>query len=201
MEDIWHGILPLRGQSLGIIGFGRIGRALVPKAKGFGLGILAYDPHVPAKIMKEMGVTSVGLHRLLKESDYVSLHCALTDENKHMLGLEQFKLMKTTAYLINSARGTLLDEEALYDALTMGYIAGVGLDALEVEPVNMDNPLLKLENVIFTGHSAHYSDIAIDNIRQSPVDAIAQIMSGKWPSGWVNPQVEAIFVARWGKPK
>jgi D-3-phosphoglycerate dehydrogenase len=201
MEDIWHGIAPLRGQTLGIIGFGRIARALVAKANGFGLRILVYDPHVPAQVMNEMGVASVGLHRLLKESDYVSVHCALTDENKHMLGSEQFKLMKKTAYLINTARGALLDEEALYNALTIGYIAGAGLDALEVEPVNMDNPLLKLDNVILTGHSAHYSDIAIENIRQSPVDDIAKIMSGEWPSGWINPQVEATFIARWGKPK
>ena len=199
MEETWSGIVPIRGQTLGLIGFGGIARALVPKAKGFSLRILAYDPYVPAEVMDKMGIEAVGLDRLLKESDFVSVHCALTSENRHMLGAEQLKLMKPTAYLINTARGPLVDEEALYAALTRGDIAGAGLDVTEVEPINMDNPLFELDNVVFTGHSAHYSDISAANYRRSPVEDVSRIMSGKWPTGWVNPQVEAKFIATWGK--
>lgn len=200
MEEIWRGIVPIRGQTLGLIGFGQIARALVPKAKGFGLKILAYDPHVSAAVMEEMGVEAAGLERLLKESDLVSLHTALTAQNRHMLGDGQFQLMKPTACLINTGRGLLVDEAALYQALTTGAIAGAGLDVMEVEPLKLDNPLLKLENVIVTGHSGHYSDMAIANIRQRPVEDVSRIMSGEWPRGWINPQVKEKYLARWGKP-
>jgi len=199
MEEIWRGIVPIRGQTLGLIGFGRIARAVVSKAKGFGLRILAYDPYVSAELMEKTGVEAVGLAQLLKESDFVSLHCALTNENQHMLGAKQFKLMKPTAYLINTARGALVDEKALYAALTQGVIAGAGLDVTEVEPINIDNPLLKLDNVVFTGHSAHYSDISVAYVRRKPIEDVYRIMSGKWPKGWVNPEVKAKFIARWGK--
>ena len=201
MEERWRGIAPIRGQTLGLIGFGQIPRTLVPKAKGFSLRILAYDPYVPAEVMDKMGVEAVGLDRLLKESDFVSVHAKLTSENRHMLGAEQFKIMKPTAYLINTARGPLVDEKALYAALTSGGIAGAGLDVTEVEPINMDNPLFGLENVFFTGHSSHYSDMAIANIRQRPAEDVSRIMSGEWPRGWINPEVEAKFIARWGKTK
>ncbi|MFC2069941.1 C-terminal binding protein [Chloroflexota bacterium] len=199
MERKWRGIVPIRGQTLGLIGFGRIPHALVPKAKGFGLKILAYDPYVAAEVIQKMEVETVELDYLLKESDFVSVHCALTSENRHMLGAEQFKLMKPTAYIINAARGLLVDEEALFTALIRGEIAGAGLDVVEVEPINMDNPLLKLDNVIFTGHSAHYSDISVEIVRRAPIDAVSSIMSGKWPEGWINPEVESKYVARWGK--
>ena len=201
MEEIWVGIIPLRGQTLGLIGFGQIARALVPKAKGFGLKILVYDPYVSATAMAELGVESVGLERLLKESDFVSLHTALTPQNQHMMGAEQFKLMKPTACLINTGRGALVDEAALYQALTGGVIAGAALDVMEVEPVKLDNSLLTLPNVVVTGHSGHYSDIAIGNIRSRPVEDVSRIISGEWPRGWINPQAKEKYLARWGKTK
>jgi len=199
MEEIWQGIVPIRGQVLGLVGFGQIPRALVPKAKGFGFRILAYDPYVPADVMESMGVEAVGLDYLLQESDYVSIHCALTAENRHMLGAEQLHLMKPTAYLINTGRGLLVDEKALYASLSQGEIAGAGLDVVEVEPVKLDNPILTLDKVIITGHSGHYSDQAIANIRQRPVEDISRILSGEWPRGWVNPAVEAEYLTRWVK--
>jgi D-3-phosphoglycerate dehydrogenase len=201
MQEIWHGITPLMGKTMGLIGFGRVSRALVPKARGFGLRILAHDPYVSGDVFGNIGVETVGLNRLLKESDYVSIHSTLTNLNRHMLGLEQFKLMKNTAYLINTARGALVDEEALYIALSQGYIAGAGLDVLEVEPVKMNNPLLKLDNVVLTGHSAHYSDRAWMDVSLRASEDVARIISGDWPRGWINPQVEAKFIARWGKNK
>jgi len=199
MGEIWRGIKPIRGQTLGLIGFGLIPRTLVPKAKGFGLRILAYDPYVPADVMDKMGVEAVELNRLLQESDFVSVHAALTSENRHMLGQEQFKLMKSTAYLINTGRGALVDENTLYAALTQGSIAGAGLDVAEVEPVKLDNPILELDNVIFTGHSGHYSDVSAENYRRRPVEDVSRIMSGEWPHGLVNPEVKERFIARWGK--
>lgn len=198
MEAIWKGILPLRGQTLGLIGFGKIPRALVPKAKGFGLKILVYDPYVPEEVTREMDVTRVELEYLLRESDYVSLHSALTAENRHMLGRAQIGLMKRSAYFINTARGPLVDEAALYDALRKGEIAGAGLDCLEVEPARMDNPILKLDNVIVTGHSGHYSDITVATLRRRPLEDARRIMAGQWPVGWLNPEVKAKYIARWG---
>ena len=199
MGEMWRGIMPIRGQTLGLIGFGLIPRALVPKAKGFGLRVLAYDPYVPAAVMDEMGVEAVELDRLLQESDFVSVHAALTAENRHVLGAEQFRLMKPTACLINTARGALVDEEALYAALAEGDIAGAGLDVTEVEPTKLDNPLLKLDNVVFTAHSGHYSDVSAEAYRRRPVEDVSRIMSGEWPRGLVNPEVKAKFIARWGK--
>ena len=199
MEDMWRGIVSIRGQTLGLIGFGRVPRALVPKAKGFGLRILAYDPYVATNVMEKMEVGAVGLDRLLKESDFVSIHCALTSENRHMVGKDQLKSMKPTAYLINTARGPLVDDEALYTALARHDIAGAGLDVTESEPIKMDSPLLKLDNIILTGHSAHYSDISVEVVRRNPVENVSRIMSGKWPIGWINPEVEAKYIAKWGK--
>jgi D-3-phosphoglycerate dehydrogenase len=144
----------LSGQTLGLIGFGNIARTLVPKAKAFGFRIIAYAPHVPDNLFKTYKVESVGLDQLLEESDFVSLHTSLTSENRHMMGLDQFKRMKRTAYFINTARGELVDERALYTALSEGLIAGAGVDVLELEPPDKDNPLLKLDNVLITGHFA-----------------------------------------------
>lgn len=201
MQKMWKGTSRIRWKALGLIGFGAIARVLTSKASGLGLRVLAYDPYVPADDMKKMGVEPVGLDRLLGESDFVSLHVPLTPETRHMLGLEQFKLMKPTAYLINTSRGKVVDEEALYTALTRGYIAGAGLDVLETEPVRMDNPLLKLDSVLFTGHSAHYSDQVWTEVSRRPAEEVGRIMAGEWPLGWLNPQVEAKFIKRWRKSK
>ncbi len=149
--------------------------------------------------MAASGVTAVALEQLLRESDFVSLHCALTAENRQMLGAAEFQLMKPTAYLINTARGALLDETALYQALVSGGIAGAALDVTATEPLDMGNPLLELNNVIFTGHSAHYSDAAAENIRRRAVEDVSRVLAGQWPHGWVNPQVAANFIARWGR--
>jgi D-3-phosphoglycerate dehydrogenase len=199
MQAMWRGISQIRGQTLGLIGFGAIPKAMVPKAKGFGMRILAYDAYLSAEAVKKEGVEPVGFDRLLKESDYVSVHAPLTPETRHMLGLAQFKMMKPTAYFINTARGPVVDEGALYTALTEGYIAGAGLDVLEAEPVKMDNPLLKLDNVIITGHSAFYSDQMWAEQSRIPAQEVGRIMSGEWPKGWLNPEVEEKYIARWGR--
>jgi len=188
----------LSGQTLGLIGFGNIARTLVPKARVFGFRIIGYAPHVPEVWFKTFRVQSVELDRLLEESDFVSLHTALTPETRHMMGLEQFKKMKRTAYFINTARGELVDERALYAALSGGLIAGAGLDVLESEPTSSDNPLLKLSNVLITGHFAYYSEESREELFRRPWEEIARVWHGEWPQGLVNPQVKERFSAKWG---
>jgi D-3-phosphoglycerate dehydrogenase len=197
MQATWQGIARVRGQTLGLIGFGSIARTLAPKAMAFGLKVLACDPYVPSAVMAGMGVLSVDLAELLQRSDYVSVHSVLTRETRHLLGLAQFQMMRPTAYLINASRGAIVDEAALYEALTRGYLAGAGLDVLEVEPVTMDNRLLDLDNVILTGHSAHYSDDVWADQARRPAEEVARVLRGEWPVGWLNPQVEAKYLTRW----
>jgi len=174
----------LSGQTLGLIGFGNIARTLVPKAKAFGFRIIAYAPHVPNILFKTFKVESVDLGRLLEESDFVSLHTALTSETRYMMGLKQFKKMKPTAYLINTARGELVDEE--------------GLDVLNPEPPSPDNPLLKLDNVLITGHFAYYSEESREELFMQPWEEVARVLKGEWPHGLVNPEVKERFRVKWG---
>jgi D-3-phosphoglycerate dehydrogenase len=188
----------LSGQTLGLIGFGNIARALVPKARAFGFRIIAYAPHVPEVLFDTFKVESVGLNRLLRESDFVSMHTNLTPETKHMMGLEQFKQMKPTAYFINTARGELVDEKALRTAFSEKLIAGAGLDVLESEPPDCDNPLLALNNVIVTGHFAYYSEESREELFRWPWQEVARMLRGDWPHGLVNPQVKDRFSAKWG---
>jgi D-3-phosphoglycerate dehydrogenase len=199
MTEIWMPMFRLTEQTLGIIGFGRTGRLVVPKAKGFGLRVIACDPLVPSNVFKESGVESVTLDYLLRESDYVSINAALTPESRHLLGIEQFKKMKPTAYFINCSRAELTDEEALYTALTNGYIAGAGLDLVSKEVFNAGHPLLKLDNVTFTGHSAWYSERSIAEIRRRAYENIGRVFRGEWPTWFLNPEVKEKFLKRWGK--
>ena len=188
----------LSGQTLGLIGFGNIARRLVLKAKAFGLRIIVYSPHVPRSLFETLEVESVELDQLLKESDFVSMHTALTSETRHMMGLEQFKRMKPTAYFINTARGELVDEKALCAALSEGLIAGAALDVLEAEPPSLDNPLLKLNNVVITGHFAYYSEESHGELFRWPWEQAARVLRGDWPQGLVNPQVKERFTLKWG---
>ena len=188
----------LSGQTLGVIGFGSIARTLVPKAKAFGFRIIAYSPHVPDNLFKKLKVESVGLDQLLEESDFVSLHTTLTSETKYMMGLQQFKKMKKTAYLINTARGELVDEKALYTALSQRIIAGAGLDVLNPEPPSPNNPLLMLDNVVITGHFAYYSEESREELFMQPWEEVARVLKGKWPYGLVNPEVKERFRVKWG---
>jgi D-3-phosphoglycerate dehydrogenase len=200
---IRKGLLPpmarIKGQTLGLIGFGNIARALVPKARGFGLRIIAHDPYVPAEIMMaHFDVEKVELDALLRQSDYVSLHAALIPENRKMLGREHFQMMKPTAYFINTARGGLVDEEALIEALQKGWIAGAGLDVTDPEPVRVDSPLLAMDNVIVTAHTAQFSDISERELWQIPLEEISMTLRGKFPRFAVNPQIKEKWLKKWG---
>ena len=191
----------LRGKTLGLVAFGRIARAVVPKAKGFGLRILAYDPYLEDGIFKEYGVERItDLNELLTQSDVVSMHTPLTKETRHMIGLEQMKKMKPTACLVNTARGPVVDPDALNTALTEGIIAAAGFDVTEPEPISPDSPLLKLDNFIVTGHSAHAFSSSHPDMPKRPVEEIIRVVKGEWPIGLINKEVKEKYLQKWGKP-
>jgi D-3-phosphoglycerate dehydrogenase len=177
---------PVYGQICGIIGCGNIGRATAKKAQCFGLKVLGCDPYVEKSVAVENGITLVDLPELLQKADYVLVHTALTRETRHLIGEKQFKMMKPNAYFINTARGAVVDEPALIRALREKRIAGAGLDVFEKEPVDPENPLLKMDNVIVLPHSASYSDAAFIRLRHSVGREAARVLSGKWPKNVVN---------------
>ncbi len=189
----------LRGKTLGLVGLGNIARTLVPKAKGFGMRIIAYDPYVAGVFADTLGVEMVDLDRLLRESDFVSVHTLLTPETRHLLGLEHFRKMKRSAYFINTARGAIVDEKTLCTALSEGYITGAGLDVTEIEPVPRDSPLLKMTNVILTSHSAAASERITEAIVRWPMEEVLRVLKGQWPRALVNPDAKEKFKARWGQ--
>ncbi len=155
-------------KSLGIIGLGRIGKAVAKRAKGFEMEIIAYDVLRDESFAETLGIKFLPIDDLLREADFVTLHCGLNPQTKGLIGPRELGLMKETAYLINTARGELVDERALYEALKEGRIAGAGLDVYEKEPP-LGNSLLSLENVVTTGHIAAYTDEAIKEMALASV--------------------------------
>jgi len=144
----------LGGQTLGLIGYGNVGSRVAKRARAFGMSMLVYDPFVPASKIDAPGIKTVDLDTLISTSDFVSLHARESKENENMFGKTQFNLMKKSAYFINSARGSLLDEDALLEALTTKKIAGAALDVLKKEPVSPENRLVSMDNVFITPHIA-----------------------------------------------
>lgn len=189
----------LKSKTLGLVGFGNAGRLMVPKARGFEMNILAFDPYVDKKIFDELSVKRVSLDGLLADSDFVSVHASLSKESKHLIGLEQFKKMKRNSVIVNTSRGGIIDEQALYIALTEGDIAGAGLDVTSPEPVPIDSPLNKLDNIILTGHHAGSSLESSITWGMQPAEEVRRMMRHEWPIGLVNPEVKEKFVAKWGK--
>lgn len=182
------------GQTLGLVAFGRIAQSVAKMASGFDMRILAYDPYVEKSVAQEYGVSLVELDTLLKESDFVSCHAPLTEETYHMIGEGQFKLMRQSAYFVNTGRGKLVDESALIEALNEGWIAGAGLDVMEKEPLEADNPLRKMENVVLTPHMASLSYKALIERRRKLGRQVAIVLAGKLPEdGVVNPEVSPAF--------
>lgn len=188
----------LRGRTLGVVGFGRIPRTLAPKAQGFGLKVLAYDPYVPAPEATALGVDLVPLDRLLEEADFISVHAALTPQNRKLFGAAQFRKMKPTAYFINTARGGLVDEAALARALEEGWIAGAALDVTDPEPLDQNSPLAKAPNLIITPHHAWYSVESEEHLWRWPLEEVLLVAKGNLPRGLVNPQAKDSYRQRWG---
>lgn len=181
----------LMGQTLGLISFGHVARAVAKRAKAFGFQIVAYDPYVEELVMSEHGVEPVSYGELLARADFVSMHAPGTSETGKLMGEAQFRAMKKTALFVNTGRGATVDEAAMIRALSEGWIAGAGLDVLEVEPVKPDNPLLAMDNVILTAHVASAS-ARFDPARRRRVGhEIASVLLGRWPRSCVNPSVLA----------
>jgi len=181
--------LDLEGKTLGLIGVGKIGSAVAARAKGFGMRVIAYDPYVPKEIAEKLGIQLTDFETLLRNSDFISIHVPLTLETRGMIGEKELKQMKKTAYIINTARGPIIQEEALYKALKNGWIAGAGLDVYEKEPPDSDNPLFKLENVVLTPHIAYYTQEAIRRLEMSAVKEAIRILQGQLPKNLVNKEV------------
>ena len=188
----------LMGQTLGFVSFGHVARATAVRAKAFGVRMLAYDPYIEELAMSEYGVEPVSLTELLENSDILSMHAPSTPEAHHMLSEEQFKKMKPSALLINNGRGPTVDEKALIKALQEEWIAGAGLDVLETEPPDLENPLIHMDNVILTPHVASASGRMGPETRRRVGQEIALVLSGRWPRTCVNPSVlEKTNLRRW----
>lgn len=198
---IWPGLSRLSGQTLGLLGFGKVARAVASKAQGFQLRMLAYDPYVPRELAEPLGVEMVDWKRLLRESDFLSIHAALTPETRHIMDAGAFKEMKPTACVINTARGGFVDEAALRRALKEGEIAMAALDVTDVEPPGLQSALLGMDNVIITAHSAFFSPDSEAERWYRPTEEVARIMKREWPRSLVNPQAREKHVARWGSMK
>jgi len=184
-------VFRIRGKNLGLVGFGKIGRMVAKKAKNFGFNILFYDPYISSDIAKEYSAKPVGIDTLLKESDFVSLHLPLNGKTRHFLDKKKFKLMKKSAFLINVSRGGVVNTDSLYRALREGWIAGAALDVIEeIPPLEKDNPLLELENLIITPHGAWYSEESIAQLQETAAEEVARVLKGEWPLSVVNPEVK-----------
>jgi D-3-phosphoglycerate dehydrogenase len=180
----------LEGRTLGIVGLGRIGRALVPKARGVGLEIIAYDPYLADDIFSICGVRRCyELDELLEQADFISLHVPLTEETFHLFGEREFRKMKRDALIINTCRGKVIDEKALYNGLKNSIIAGGGVDVLEKEPPDPGNPLLLLDNLVVTPHVAWYSEKGMERLKNMGMDEVVRVLTGRRPRFVVNPEV------------
>jgi len=175
-------VVPIRrieGTVLGLIGFGHIPRLVTPKALAFGMKVLAYDPFAKPDLFKSAGVESVDLDTLLQSSDYVSMHAPLLPATRGMMNAASFAKMKKGAYIVNTARGPLIDEAALIAALDSGQIGGAGLDVVATEPLAKDSPLLGRDNVIVSPHTAFYSIEALNELQTKCAIDVARVLSGK----------------------
>lgn len=191
---IWNlqGVRPmarLRDQTLGLIGYGNIARRVAQRASALGLHVLAYTPRLAADAPAPWGRGTNDLGELLAASDYVSLHVPLTEATRGLIDAAALRRMKPTAYLINTARGAVVEEGALRQALVEGWIAGAALDVLSQEPPPPDHPLVGLDNVILTPHAAFYSQEAIADLEARAARHVAQALAGQIPDHVVNPAV------------
>jgi D-3-phosphoglycerate dehydrogenase / 2-oxoglutarate reductase len=182
----WH----LRGSTLGLLGFGRIAELVSEKMRPFGLRMLAYDPWVPATHIQSKGAEPVTLPTLLSQSDFLTVHCPLTTETRHLIGEKEIAQMKSHAIIINTSRGPIIHEEALVRALQEKRIGGAGLDVFEQEPLPASSPLLAMENAVLTPHIAGYSDLYPESFWRYSVESVIAIANGYWPRSVVNPGVE-----------
>ena len=191
-ENRWEDYLQFLGtelanKTIGIIGMGNIGTRVAIRARAFEMSFLVYDPYIPESHVTALGGRWVGLNDLLSESDFVTIHCPLTHETKRMIGEKHLSLMKTSAYLINMARGGIVDEDALYRVLSQKRIAGAALDVMENEPPGKNHPLFQLNNAIFTPHLGAVTREASKRAEWGAAEEVVRVLEGKSPK---NPAVQ-----------
>ena len=175
----------LKGMTYGIVGCGRIGRGVARRVSAFGLRVIGYDPY----ITEVEGIQLVSFERILVESDFISIHCPLTESTRHLFGRDQFKRMKRKPLVMNLSRGAVVDEAALIEALEREWIGGAALDVLEKEPPDTKNPLLRRDNVILTPHIGFYSEESKSELKRRAAGNILAVLMGKLPSSVVNREV------------
>ena len=188
----YHG-MGLVGKTLGSIGIGNIGHEMFMLAKPFGMRHIAYDPYITQEAVADVDVKLVDMDTVLAEADFLNISCPLNEKNRHLVGEKELRKMKKTAFLVNTARGAIVDERALIKALKERWIQGAGLDVFEEEPVSPDNPLVKMDNVIATPHSLGWTDQNFAGEWASIIKQISQIIRGEIPESPANPEA-------WGKP-
>jgi len=176
------------GKTLGIIGFGKIGFLVAERAKGLGMDVIVFDPYILDEKARKIGVNLTDLETLLKSSDFITIHVPLTSETRHMIGEKELNKIKKEAFLINVARGGVVDEMALYKALKEKRIAGAALDVMEMEPPDLNNPLLSLDNVIITPHIAGSTKESIIEMAKTAAEDIVRVLNGQPPKFPVNIQ-------------
>lgn len=178
----------LAGKTIGIVGMGNIGTRVALRARAFEMALLVHDPYVPASHVTALGGRFVQLEELMAEADFVTLHCPLNKETRHLIGERQLSLMKKSAYLVNLARGGVVDEAALHAVLNEQRIAGAAIDVMEIEPPSRDNPLIRLGNVIFTPHIGGSTREAQKRGEWGAAQEVVRVLEGKNP---VNPIAQA----------
>jgi D-3-phosphoglycerate dehydrogenase / 2-oxoglutarate reductase len=189
-EVVAHaGIRRLRGQTLGLLGFGKIAKALASKVQPLGMKVLVYDPYLERALIAQHGAQAVSLDRLLAEADAVSIHVPLSPETHQIIGQRELTRMKPTAFLINTSRGGIVDEQALAVALKEGRLGGAALDVLSVEPPLADHPLRQAPNMILTPHLAFYSRESVVELQTKAAEEVARALKGEPPRSPVNPEV------------
>lgn len=170
------------GRTMGIVGLGRIGRAVATRAVGLGMKVVAYEPYPQKEFCEQWNIELASFEDLLKQSDYVSLHLPMSTETKHVMNAKTFARMKPGSVFINTARGLLVDEPALIDALNSGHLRGAGLDVFEVEPLPSTSPLLTMENVLLSGHLAGLDDESHRDTLKMSAETIVTLFNGGWPA-------------------
>ncbi|MFL5097525.1 MAG: C-terminal binding protein [Xanthobacteraceae bacterium] len=174
-------IYRLEGRVLGLLGFGNIPRKLVPKAKAFGLGVISHDPYVGPDLLKSLDVENVSLDELLQRSDFISVHAPLTPQTRGLVNADAFAKMKRGVLIVNTARGPLIDEQALVQALDSGQVGGAALDVLATEPPARNSPLLGRDNVVLTPHTGFYSVDALNELQTKCASDVARVLLGEQP--------------------
>ncbi|MBK5252776.1 MAG: C-terminal binding protein [Peptostreptococcaceae bacterium] len=187
--NIAQPIHKLSGSVLGLAGFGHIAKEVSKKVKAFGIDVIAYDPYVKQEVFDKLDVKKVEFDELVTASDFISIHLPLNEATKDMFGYEEFEKMKPQMYIINTARGGIINEEALIDALDNKKIAGAGLDVLATEFPGKTHPLYKYPNVIITPHSAYYSEECVEDLQKMAANEIVRVLSGEKPFSLVNKEL------------